>query len=349
MITETLSEDVQITVIAQKNPEPESREGVEVLPVFDSSKPISLLKIAAVIRKVNPDAVIFNQSIGLWGQKNLSNIIGMSLPLITKSLGYPVFSLLHNVYEEMDIENNSRVDKNILLDIGVRLGTLMLLYGSDKVSVTRKDYKETLEANYRAKNIVHIPHGIPVRESSYEEPGKKLNLLAFGHWSPHKNLSMVIDAFEEIEDARLTVAGTSHPDFPDYLEDMKNERDTSSINFTGYVPEDSLDELFADADLAILPYNVSVGTSGVLNLAMGYGVPVLATDREPMKNIETQENSKVLFCDDTPEAAADKVEELHDNPSVLEEVAEENHQLAEEKSMKKTCEEILSQLKQVVN
>lgn len=351
MLTSEWSDDHDITVICQKDPVPESKGKLDIQPVFDAESPLSILNTVRAVRNIDPDVVVFNQSIGLWGQKKISNMIGMSLPLFTKKLtGTPTFTLLHNVYEEMDIEQIERANKNPILDIGIRLGTSMLLKGSDEVSVTLESYRKALESKYNTESdVTHIPHGMPTNGFSYEPAGKdNFELLVFGHWSPNKRLPLILEAYQHTEeDIKLTVCGTSHPDYPGYMEKIKQDYPTAGVNFQGYVPENRVKQMFVDSDLALLPYKAAVGTSGVLNLAMGHGLPVLATKTETLERIEKEEKAELLFCEDSPDSIAEKIHELRDNPSKLKENAKHNHYVAEERSFEETSSLIVEELKKI--
>lgn len=346
MLVSRWSQDHEVSVICQSDPHPESTEA-EILPVFESKKPVSILKTLKSIHDINPDVVVFNTSIGVWGQNKVSNFVGMSLPLLTKKfLRKPTFTLLHNVYEDMDVKEIDRIEKNYLIDTAVWLSTHILLNGSDQLSVTRKNYIETLKVKYNASNVVHIPHGIPVNDFTYSDPRENFKLFAFGYWSPNKNLPLLLEAYEYMEDQiKLVICGTSHPDYPNYLENIKKKHKTSEIEFRGYIPEEDVSNVFHQSDMIVLPYNVSVGTSGVLNQSMGYGVPVLATDNQYMQDIVKEEEAEVLFCKENPQSLAEKFNNLANNKNNLERIAEDNYQVAENKSMDSTSKLILTKLK----
>jgi len=346
MLVSRWSQDHEVTVICQSDPKPESKE-VEIISVFDPEKPVSILKTLKAIHDINPDVVVYNTSIGVWGQNKISNFIGMSLPLLTqKLLRKPTFTLLHNVYEDMDVEEIDRIERNYLIDTAVWLSTYILLHGSNQISVTRKSYRETLASRYNVSNVVHIPHGIPVNDFTYSKPGKSFKLFAFGYWSPNKNLPLLLEAYQDMEDQiELIICGTSHPDYPNYLEDIKKEHETSEIEFRGYIPKEDISKLFQESDMIVLPYKVSVGTSGVLNQSMGYGVPVLATENHYMQDIVDEEEAEVLFCKEESQALAEKVNKLEKDKNQLERIAEENYQVAEKKCMDSTSILILDKLK----
>ncbi len=350
MIASEWCEEHNLSVICQSEPEPNSYNGFEVVPVFNESKPLSILRVIRTIQKKDPDVVVFNQSVGVWGQNKISNFIGMSLPLLTRKLDIPTFTFLHNVYEEMEVDRIERVDRNLLLDTGIWLSTHLLLRGSNLVSVTMEKYRRTLNSKYNASNVIHIPHGVPVNGFSYNSPNDGLNVLAFGHWSPNKRLPLLLEAYHHMdENVNLIVGGTSHPDHPDYLKEVKEEHEVSDVDFRGYIPEEEVEEIFSEADIAVLPYRASVGTSGVLNLSMGYGLPVLATETEFLQEIAEEEDAEILFCDEEPRSIAQEINELSREPVQLKSVAKKNYQTAQSKSISNTCDQTIEEIKDVID
>lgn len=109
-------------------------------------------------------------------------------------------------------------------------------------------------------------------------------LLFFGFVREYKGLRYLIQAMPEIaariEDTRLLIVG----DFSD--EESKNQyRDMiaqSGVSehidiYDGYIPDREVEKFFAASDLAILPY-VSATQSGIVQIAYGFEMPVVATN-----------------------------------------------------------------------
>lgn len=68
-----------------------------------------------------------------------------------------------------------------------------------------------------------------------------------------------------------------------------------NIRFLGYVPEESIADLFRKASLAVMPYTSSAGSSGVAHLAAQYGVPVIASDIQDFRQIAEHEGIAIRF------------------------------------------------------
>lgn len=106
---------------------------------------------------------------------------------------------------------------------------------------------------------------------SHSPDSKPLRLLFFGRIQPYKGLDMLLEAMpiirEECPDAQLTVAGSG----------TVVGRPSVGINWvTGWIREEDVEDLFAEADIVVLPYREAT-QSGVAALALGLGVPLVVT------------------------------------------------------------------------
>src|SRR6202020_1871283 len=111
---------------------------------------------------------------------------------------------------------------------------------------------------------------------------------------------MMIEAFQYVSqavpDARLVVAGGNHPQAAGYVEAMKEKcAANSKIEFTGYVHEERLPDLFQSSSLAVMPYSSSTGCSGVAHLACAYGVPIVCADLADFRQMADGEELAIEF------------------------------------------------------
>lgn len=106
---------------------------------------------------------------------------------------------------------------------------------------------------------------------------RALELLCFGLVRPYKGTEIALKALSDagLPDARLTIAGEIWPDAEDVRISASGMPDVELID--EYVSDQQAAELFARADVLLLPYH-SVTGSGVLAMARHYRVPVVASD-----------------------------------------------------------------------
>lgn len=155
------------------------------------------------------------------------------------------------------------------------------------------------------KKVFRIDHGtfeFPNHDRKHDEMRSRWGLgespvvLSFGYIYKSKGIGILIEAMRILADSggtlpRVVIAG----EIPErhgifrilqarnrrYLVELKNKvRDSGlseSITFIGYVEDADLYSLFTLAEVAVLPYLV-VDQSGVLNIAIAAGTPVIASN-----------------------------------------------------------------------
>lgn len=170
--------------------------------------------------------------------------------------------------------------------MGILVATKLIL-SAPKVVVTVKSYVPYLNNRYRHMGVQYIPHGTSVGNSTSIDPEEKI-ILMFGHMGPYKGLPVIIQAFKELRaekhNVRLIVAGTSHPNFPDFIDEFAKQH-IPYVEFLGYVPEENIGRLFRMSDIVVIPYFTTTGTSGVFHLACGYGRPIVASDLPEIREL----------------------------------------------------------------
>lgn len=172
-------------------------------------------------------------------------------------------------------------------------------------------------------NYIHsIPAGTPQSplKSMFSFDNKYKYLLFFGQIKRVKGLDILIKAMAHMDDnVKLIIAGRPHRDkFEDYESLMKEcGVENKVIPFIRFITDDERDYLFKNVQALILPYR-KIYQSGVLLLAMSYGLPVIASDLPANKEIINSSNG-VLFSDGNSDALALRIKELLsvDNEQIL--------------------------------
>ncbi len=119
----------------------------------------------------------------------------------------------------------------------------------------------------------------PVRDS-LNLTNKKV-VLFFGFVRPYKGLEYLIQALplvrEQLSDVHLLIVGEFWTSKQGYLAYAANLGVTEHITIIDdYVPNEEVGKYFAAADVVVLPY-VTATQSGVVQLAFGFGKPVITT------------------------------------------------------------------------
>ncbi|MGB5371459.1 MAG: glycosyltransferase, partial [Flavobacteriaceae bacterium] len=291
---------------------------------FNSYK--NLFEIIKVISETKPDAVLFNLQFLKFGDKKVPAALGLMLPFICKFRGIPTISLLHNILEQVDLEN-AGITKNKLLQKAYNLiGTTLTRFvlSSDIVAVTISKYVAILEQKYRSRNIALIPHGSfeTPPEPDYRLPKGPKQVMAFGKFGTYKKVEILIEAVERIrqrtaENIEIVIAGTDSPNTPGYLKEMQKKYEhVTQLRFTGYVAEADVPDIFGNSAVVVFPYTSTTGSSGVLHQAGSYGKAVALPDLGDLAILVKEEGYKGEFFDpESSESLADAIQNilLHDS------------------------------------
>lgn len=327
-----------VLVIANQNenaPKIEKHGKLTILRVWRNNDIFSLLKIPVYIAKYKPNVVHFNLHLMSWGKGRVVNFIGALMPRIVKLLGFHVGVTLHNIAETIDIRKIG-IKASFINILGLALAVRNI--GSvDEVVVTLPHYVSILKKRYGVKNASYLPHGtIGAQVSEVKTGGKRL--LTFGHFSTHKNLPAIIDVFKELreedEEVELVVAGTSHPNFPEYLPQIvRRYKGLRGLSFTGYVPEEKLKDVFTSATVVVMPYLTNTGSSGVFHIASSFGKPCIMSDVPDFrKMLKDEEGSAILVPAHDKKALKDAIVAVLASEDLQKRIGENNLRMAKRMS-----------------
>ena len=156
------------------------------------------------------------------------------------------------------------------------------------------------------EKVFIIPHGnyIGLNEiTSKKETSKYFNLdsnivylLFFGMIKKSKGLDILIEALKDVpSNVHLIIAGrTRNISFNHYEKMIKKLNLSERVHpLIRYITNDERNKLFNFSDLAILPYQ-NIYQSGVLLMAMSYGLPAIVSDLTSNKLIINEKNG-ILF------------------------------------------------------
>jgi hypothetical protein len=179
-----------------------------------------------------------------------------------------------------------------------------MLLLSNSVSVLMPGYRKILHEKYGHDNVHVRSHGVLTGRPEYPDFARRGNpehrILAFGKWGTYKRLELMVEAFQivgaALPNTKLIVAGGDHPQAAGYVESLKKKHaGNPAIEFTGYVHEDRLPDLFQGSSVAVMPYSSSTGCSGVAHLACAYGVPIVCADLPDFRQMADGEELAIEF------------------------------------------------------
>ncbi len=297
------------------------------------------ITVMKAVNQTKPDAILFNLQFMKFGDKKIVAALGLLLPLLCKRKGIPTIALLHNILEQVDLENAGFTSNKILQKIYNFIGTTLtrFILSADKVAVTISKYVDLLEEKYLADNIVLIPHGtfeIP-EKPSYEVSEEVLKVMTFGKFGTYKKVEVMIEAVEIVrkkthKNIEIVIAGTDNPNVLGYLDTVKeNYKHVEQITFTGYVAEEDVPVIFKESAMVVFPYTSTTGSSGVLHQAGSYGKAVVMPDLGDLSILVEEEGYRgEFFTPDNVESLANAIEKIVMNPEYRIELGEANYQAA---------------------
>ena len=171
------------------------------------------------------------------------------------------------------------------------------------------------------EKVFIIPHGnfIGLKEITskietseyFNLDSKKVYLLFFGMIKKSKGLEVLIEALKDIpSNVHLIIAGrTRNISFNHYKKMISKLKLSDRVHpMIRYITNDERNKLFNFSDLAILPYK-KIYQSGVMLLAMSYGLPVIASDLPANKLIINEKNG-IFFKEGNSSDLASKIIEI---------------------------------------
>jgi len=251
--------------------------------------------ILSRVKRLNPDLVWFNMGASIFGRSPWGNLSGLLTPIYTRRLGYPTVITLHEIAELTDLRALD-APGGLLAPFGARLLTSIAAQ-ADVLCLTMSRYAEFL--SQRGADCIHIPIG------AYHEPellpeSESQELLFFTTLAPFKGLELLLEAFAilraEYPLLKLTIAGTGHARFPEYEYHLKSRyENVAGVNWLGQVAEDDVQGIFQRAQIVVLPYTASTGSSSVLYQAATWGRAVVVSDLKEIQELIAESEWQAEF------------------------------------------------------
>lgn len=288
----------RITVLAGSTPNGHTPNHLGSTEIEYCWQPGSLKARPAILsslKRIRPDLVWFNLGASIFGKSPLSNVSGSLTPMFTKQMGLPTVVTLHELVEFTDLRALNAPGGSFA-HWGARLLTTLATQ-ADVVCLTLHHYAERLAL--RQMECTHIPIG------AYHEPelldeSNSQELLFFTTLAPFKGLELLVDAFCRLRKRyprlKLNIAGAVHTRFPTYARELKVRlAGMEGINWLGQIPEDQVRHLFKKAQIVVVPYSASTGSSSVLYQAATWGRAVIASDLEEICRLARESNLNIEF------------------------------------------------------
>lgn len=303
---------VDVWVLSDSGP-----SGPGVVRVWGFNRLVNPLRVFRVLARLRPHVLHFNIHFAVFGRGRLINFLGfvgvfLSM-LLARLLSVKSLVSLHNLPEAVDVESYG-VRRSLLNRLGFfvaeRLVTLRCLGG---VAVTLDVYKRILGGRFGCR-VYCVPHGAWLLGGGGGDGSGRRLILFIGYVSPGKDLELLYEAFRSLRDGReeleLVVVGSPNPSFErEGREQLRRLVGRPGVRVLGYLSLGKLARVLRMARCVVLPYKTPAGASGVLHLASGAGIPVVATDSPEFRELRRR-GAVVFLVERRPESIAEAVSSL---------------------------------------
>ena len=275
----------------------------------DSGNPLYFIKLIRIIK--NSQIIHIQYQPGIFGRMSILHFSFSYFPLIMLILKLLKKNKIIITMHEFSL--NSSTDKLML----------KFLNFSDKLIVHNENLSKLLINHKISKDkIVIIPHGtIQGKISNREECKKKLGisnkraLTVFGFIHKNKGIDLLVDILPKIDkDVILLIVGAPrlqiNNDYYSYLRKKSSNLNLQErVRFLGFIKEEEFPVVFNATDIAIFPYRWII-VSGALHIALGYEIPVIASDLDYFKEVKNRYDCIELFKKNNRDDLCEKIQKL---------------------------------------
>jgi len=163
---------------------------------------------------------------------------------------------------------------------------------------------------------VYSNFGLPVPKKQAREKLKLKDeklILFFGFIRDYKGLDLLLEALAKLKDSeiKLIVAGEFYTDKDKYLSLIEDLKIGGSVRlFTDFIPSGEVKYYFSACDAVILPYK-SATQSGIVQIAMNFRKPVIATDVGGLKEVVLNNKTGFIVDEINPEKLAAAIQKFY--------------------------------------
>jgi glycosyltransferase involved in cell wall biosynthesis len=265
------------------------------------------------------------------------DIIHLTTPIIPPLAIYMSYYGLDRkypiIYTKHGIVSNSGLKEKFLEEYV--LGAFEKMIQCQKIIVhTLKDKETFLKLrNVDEKKVDIIPHGIYSFFKAYgnEFQTEKNTILFFGNIREYKGLRYLIQAvpliLKVIPNLKVIIAGEG--DISEFSSFIENNKFVFEI-YNEFISDSKVSELFQRSEIVVMPYTKMSGQSGILNIALAFNKPIVASDVGGINEVIDDGKNGLLIPPRDPVKIAEAVIKIFQN---------NNFQLSLKLNLEKTANE----------
>ncbi|MCR4335285.1 MAG: glycosyltransferase [archaeon] len=267
---------------------------------LDSINPLSWIKVFWIILKEKPDRVTFQ-----WWHTFFTPAY-FTIAILTKLLTKTKISMI--------IQNAVPHEKNPVHDFLTKIMFFPIDYF---ITLSNSDKKIILQMKKKA-DVNFLPEPAYSEYFGEEKNGKRKisnKIMFFGFVRKYKGLHFLLDAMPEIikqnPKIKLMIVGEFWQDKNEYITKIKKLKLENKIDIVDrYVRDEEVYGFFSKTDAVVLPY-VSSTQSGIIQMAIGFGTPVISTDVGGNKDLVKSGKNGLLVKPKDSNAIANAINEFY--------------------------------------
>jgi glycosyltransferase involved in cell wall biosynthesis len=210
-----------------------------------------------------------------------------------------IFELHQVILDISQLEKHINIKNPIkqqFFDQCLRLFYVLLGLSTTAIIVFEQELKNRLKPMIAAQKINVLPLAVETKDLIPKNIAREhLNLnnnefvlLVFGFINGYKGIEWIIPTLSSLDrnKFKLIIAGGENPYLKDkefyqkfYNSIVEEVEKNPNVTLTGFIPENEIKYYFHAADLVLMPYTVFMSASGPFSLTLGYGKPILLSEK----------------------------------------------------------------------
>jgi glycosyltransferase involved in cell wall biosynthesis len=267
--------------------------------VINSINPFTWYKAAYLIRKENPDLVVFDWWHPFFGPCHFTI---SSLLKLDKKFRNKIIFITENF-----LSHEAHYTDRLLTRLGLANSDAFVALSE----IVQKDIRSTFGdvPVFRSELPIFEFYKLnsldPIKAKAEFgfAPSDKV-ILFFGYVRKYKGLDILLRAFkgisEEVPGIKLLVAGEFYDNPEEYYDIIKENGIEDKVKIVNqYIPNEEVYKYYSAADLVVQPYR-SATQSGILNVAYGFLKPVVVTRVGGLEEFVQNEKTGIIVEPESP-------------------------------------------------
>ena len=276
-LVSAMSPDVDVTVLAQATATPRSLGHASVIPTWTPDRRLPG-QIRRAVSELRPDVLHVQHEFNLYGGLFQSALLTAAL-ISMRRKGNRILTTVHGVVDPAEVtpaflQRNSLPRSARVVRAAFSVAYRALAASSDILVVHHEHFREVLIEAYRVpeKQLLTIKPGANLAGPEQRREVRRGQVLTLGFLTGYKLPEVVVEVAESATlpgtQFRFCVGQNPRIDDRAYAARYADlERRVKALGnraeWSGYIPDEELDEAFANAEVLVLPYTECVSTSAV--------------------------------------------------------------------------------------